>query len=125
MREHRGLLLEAPLSAYDPHQNYTWAKASDASECVVCVYDIDKCVKPDCRDRVYVVNGCESSRVLVELDGLYTGKVLDCYGDTVSAGLEIGSRYCGEAYGNLCNRKIDIIQAVEVPVGGMLVLERV
>lgn len=109
MEEHRELLLEAPLAAYDPHQNYTWAKATDDSECVACVYAVDKCVLPDSRDRVYVINGCEGERVLLELDGVYTGRTLDCYGEIAAEGLEIGGRS---------------IEAVSVPVGGMLVLDK-
>lgn len=109
MQEHQALLLEAPLRAYEPDKQYTWAKASDENECIVCVYEADKCVKPDSRDTVYVANGCENERILMELDADYTARVLDCCGDVISDGKELQKG----------------IAVIEVPVGGLVVMKKI
>ena len=106
LKDHKALLLEGKLEAFEPHLVYTWAKSTLDNECAVGVYAIDKCVKPDPKDTVYLANGCAGDRVLVELDGDYDVKIMDCRGREVS---------CEEVAFNG-------ITALSVPSGGLAVL---
>ena len=108
LKAHRPLLLEGELTAYEPHLLYTWAKSTLGSECAVGVYAIDKCVKPDAVDTIYIANGCSGSRILLELTGTYRVRVLDCRGREVSDGV----------------RAFDGITALAVPGGGLAVLAK-
>ena len=72
------------------------------------VYAIDKCVKPDGVDTIYLANGCAGDRVLVELTGDYGVRVLDCRGHEVSNS----------------QMALDGITALSVPSGGLAVLKK-
>lgn len=108
LKEHKDLLLEGRLDAYEPHLLYTWAKSRAENECVVGVYAIDKCVQPDAVDTIYIANGCSSSRVLAELSGTYRVRILDCCGHEISAFLQ--------TFGG--------ITPLSIPSGGLAVLTR-
>ena len=108
LKEHKTLLLEGKLEAFEPHLVYTWAKSTYGNECAVGVYAIDKCVKPDAVDTIYIANGCAGERVLAELTGTYRVRVLDCRGREVSR----------------CQQTFNGITALSVPSGGLAVLSR-
>ena len=108
LKNHKALLLEGKLEAYEPHLVYTWAKSTLDNECAVGVYAIDKCVKPDGVDTIYLANGCAGDRVLVELTGDYGVRVLDCRGHEVSNS----------------QMALDGITALSVPSGGLAVLKK-
>ena len=108
LKNHKALLLEGKLEAYEPHLVYTWAKSTLGNECAVGVYAIDKCVKPDGVDTIYLANGCAGDRVLVELTGDYGVRVLDCRGHEVSNS----------------QMALDGITALSVPSGGLAVLKK-
>ena len=108
LKAHKALLLEGELTAFEPHLLYTWAKSTKGNECAVGVYAMDKCVRPDGVDTVYVANGCSGSRILVELSGTYRVRVLDCRGHEVS---------CAE-------QVFEGITSIAVPSGGLAVLTR-
>lgn len=107
-KEHRDLLQTGTLTAYEPHLLYTWVKSTLANACAVGVYAIDKCVRPDPADTIYIANGCMGERVLVELTGTYHVRVLTCCGDEA------------DSY----DKTFDGVTASAVPVGGLLVLTR-
>lgn len=108
LKAHKALLLEGRLEAFEPHLLYTWAKSSLGNECAVGVYAIDKCVKPDETDTVYIANGCAGERILVDMTGTYRVQILDCRGHEIS-----------------CSRQIlDGITALSVPSGGLAVLKK-
>ena len=108
LKEHKKLLTEAPVVPYEPELLYTWAKSTCDNECAVGVYSIDKCVKPDAVDKIYIANGVASERVLIELRGSYNVIIKNCYGDTI----------------HQFKKDFDGITAIEVPVGGLITLER-
>jgi alpha-galactosidase len=108
LKEHKALLLEGRLEAYEPHLLYTWAKSTLGSECAVGVYAIDKCVRPDDVDTVYIANGCAGERVLVEMEGEYSIRIFDCRGREVSCRTQA----------------FDGIAALPIPSGGLAVLTR-
>ena len=108
MNEHKELLLESPLCAYDPHLLYSWAMSERDDECMVAVYSIDKCVKPADKDTIYIANGCMGERVLLELCGTYDATVKNCYGDVVAQSTVSANG----------------ITSINVPVGGLVVLKR-
>lgn len=108
LKEHSELLQSRNLETYEAHLLYTWAKTQEGNECAVGVYAIDKCVKPDPADTIYIANGCMSNRVLVELSGSYQVQALDCFGHEV---------YCQEQI-------LSGIKEIEVPVGGLLVMKK-
>ena len=108
LKENRGLLLEGKLEAYEPHLLYTWAKATLGNRCAVGVYAIDKCVQPDGVDTVYLANGCSGSRILVELEGTYQVRILDCCGHEITSFLQ--------TFGG--------ITPLSIPSGGLAVLTR-
>lgn len=106
LKDHRQLLLEGRLEAYEPHLLYTWAKSTLGRECAAAVYSIDKCVRPDPADRIYIANGSGGSRVLAELTGTYRVQILDCFGHEQ----------------HRFSRSFDGIAALPVPPGGLAVL---
>ena len=108
MREHRALLLDAPLMSYEPQLLYTWAKASQDNECITVVYACEKCVKPDMTDIVYLVNGTETERIIAEIHGEYEVKTLNCFGEAVDKGMISANE----------------IMLLHIPVGGMAVLNK-
>ena len=108
MNEHRNLLLESTLTAYEPHLLYTWAKASNNTECAVAVYSVDKCVTPDDRQKIFVANGAESERVFVELKGDYTAIILNCMGEQLIDNLSL-------------NKGVNVMN---IPIGGLAILNR-
>lgn len=108
LKEHKALLLEGRLEAYEPHLLYTWAKSTLGSECAVGVYAIDKCVRPDDVDTVYIANGCAGERVLVEMEGEYSIRIFDCRGREVSCRTQA----------------FDGIATLPIPSGGLAVLTR-
>lgn len=83
MKEHKKTLLSGELFVYEPHLNYTWAKAVKNNECITAVYSVSKCIEPDNVDVIYIANGCESDKVLCKLNGEYEAVIKDCYGQTV------------------------------------------
>ena len=108
LKEHKALLLEGKLETFEPHLLYTWAKSTLGSECAVGVYAMDKCVRPDPVDTIYIANGCAGDRILTELTGNYRAQVFDCRGRMVSDGrLEFAG-----------------ITPISVPSGGLAVLTR-
>jgi len=108
LKEHRALLQSKNLETYEAHLLYTWAKATEGKECAVGVYAIDKCVKPDAADTVYIANGCMGERMFVELEGKYRVQILNCFGDEVS-----------------CFDKVFAgVECLYVPVGGLAVLKK-
>ncbi len=108
MKEHKALLLESPLASYEPQLFYTWAKVADSKECITVVYAPDKCVKPDMREIIYMINGSEANRMLAEINGAYKTKTLNCCGETVDKG----------------RISANGIISMETPVGGMVVLAK-
>lgn len=109
MKEHRELLLNAPLMVYEPQLLYTWAKAVKENECIAVVYTPDKCIKPDMVDTVYLVNGSETKRILAEISGTYSVNILNCCGETVDEKI-ISAKGITE---------------ISVPIGGIVVLKSV
>ncbi len=107
-KEHRALLQSRNLTTYEAHLLYTWAKATEGNECAVGVYSVDKCVKPDAVDTIYIANGCMGERVLLDLDGTYHAQILNCYGEEVQSGTQ---DFCG-------------INTLAVPVGGLIILKK-
>lgn len=105
-KEHKKLLLCSSLEAYEAHLLYTWAKACDENECAVGVYAIDKCVKPDPVDKIYIANGCQGERIFCDLSGTYQVQILDCFGHEV------------DCY----KRQFEGINILQVPVGGLVVM---
>ncbi|MBE6762340.1 MAG: alpha-galactosidase [Ruminococcaceae bacterium] len=103
MNEHRDLLLNSSLTAYEPHLLYTWAKTSSDDECAIAVYSIDKCVKPDLKDTVYIANGCEDERIFVELEDNYSADVYNCMGEKVLSDFKLSKG----------------VNTLNIPVGGM------
>lgn len=108
MNEHRKTLLKSDMRAFEGELNYTWAKASSDDECIVAVYSIDKCVLPDDKKRIYIVNGCEGERVLVDLNGDYLISVKNCMGETVLT----------------CDKTLNGVETISVPMSGIVLLER-
>ena len=108
MKEHKDLLLEGKLEAFEPHLTYTWAKSTLGDECALGVYAIDKCVRPEPVDTIYLANGCSGNRVLVELEGDYDVKVVDCRGRVQSQGRQTFSG----------------ITVLPIPSGGLAVLKK-
>ena len=108
MKDHKDLLLEGKLEAYEPHLVYTWAKSTLDNECALGVYAIDKCVRPEPVDTIYLANGCSGNRVLVELEGDYDVKVVDCRGRVQSQGRQTFSG----------------ITVLPIPSGGLAVLKK-
>ncbi|MCQ2446143.1 MAG: alpha-galactosidase, partial [Clostridia bacterium] len=109
LREHKATLLKGELHTYEPHLLYTWAEAVGEGETIAAVYAIDKCVKPAENGVIYLVNGAEGKRILVELDGEYAITVLDCMGKVV---LEE-------------KRALSGVNSIPCPVGGMIVLKKI
>ncbi len=108
LKEHRELLQSKNLTTYEAHLLYTWAKATEGNECAVGVYAIDKCVKPDAMDTIYIANGCMGDRVFVELDGKYAVQILDCYGEEVESSVQ----------------ELRGVNILNVPMGGLIVLKK-
>ena len=108
MKAHKDLLLKSPVHTFD-HQNlYTWAKTTRENECMIALYAADKCVKPDDVDVVYIANGCQGERALVDCNGKYRVTVQDCFGDIVS-----------DSEAELCG-----VNVINVPVGGLITLKK-
>lgn len=108
LKNHRDLLLSKNLEAFEPHLMYTWVKTTKDNACAVGVYAIDKCIRPDCVDEIYIANGCSGNRVLVELTGKYRVQILDC------RGRETG---CEE-------RLLEGISPIAIPSGGLAILTK-
>ncbi len=96
------------LETYESHILYTWAKATEGNECIVGVYAIDKCVKPDAVDTVYIANGCMGKLVLVDLVGTYKVQILDCCGEETD---------CFE-------KTFSGVVSLDVPVGGLVIMKK-
>ena len=109
MKKHKDLLLKNPVHTFDLQNLYTWAKTTGENECMVALYAADKCVKPDDVGVIYVANGCQNERALIECDGKYCVKVQNCFGDIIS-----------EEQAELCG-----INAISVPVGGLITLSKI
>ncbi|MDD6484456.1 MAG: alpha-galactosidase [Clostridiales bacterium] len=109
MKEHRDVLLNAPLTSYEPQLLYTWAKATKDDECITVVYTPDKCVWPDMTDTIYLVNGSEAKRIIAEIYGNYSVKVLNCLGETIYTR----------------NISAEGITEMPVPIGGILELKKI
>lgn len=107
VKKHRRLLLESPLEVYEPHLLYTWAKAANDDESIAVAYAADKCLAPDVRKTIYLVNGAMSDRILCELEGRFALHILDCCGEEISHE----------------EKNFSGITALDVPAGGMAVLE--
>ncbi len=80
LKEKKELLLFGDFSAYDPQIMYSYAKATKNGECAVGVFLADKCVEPDAENTVYIANGTNCDRVLLDLRGSYTVRIYDCFG---------------------------------------------
>lgn len=109
MKKHYELLLKARVIPYESEKLYTWAKTTLYDECMIAVYSIDKCVKPDDAKTLYIANGCEGKRILLECDGKYSVCVQNCCGDTVSE----------------FEKELNGINAINVPVGGLITLKKI
>jgi alpha-galactosidase len=108
MKKHKDLLLKNPVHTFDLQNLYTWAKTTSENECMVALFAADKCVKPDDVDTIYVANGCQSERALVECAGKYHVTVQNCFGDIVS-----------DSEADLCG-----VNIINVPVGGLITLKK-
>lgn len=108
MAEHKDLLLNSNITVYEPHLLYTWAKTSNDTECALAVYSVDKCVKPDFKDVIYVANGSEEKRVFVELEGKYVADIFNCLGEKTSSN-------------EILTKGVNILN---IPVGGLAVLNK-
>ena len=108
LKGHKQLLLEGRLEAFEPHLTYTWAKSTLDNACAVGVYGIDKCVRPDPVDTVYIANGCTGERVLLELAGTYRVRILNCRGHEVFSG----------------EKAFEGITSLPVPSGGLAILTK-
>ena len=108
MAEHKDLLLNSNLEVFEPHLLYTWAKASNKDECAVAVYSVDKCIKPDKKDTVYIANGSEEKRIIAQMEDDYSAEIFNCLGQTVQKGIKI-------------QKGINIF---EIPVGGLAILKK-
>lgn len=108
MAEHKDLLLNSNLEVFEPHLLYTWAKASNKDECAVAVYSVDKCIKPDKKDTVYIANGSEENRIIAEMEDNYSAEIFNCLGESVQKEVKI-------------QKGINIF---EIPVGGLAILKK-
>ena len=108
LKEHKELLLEGEFETFEPHLMYTWTKSTLKNECAVGVYAIDKCVRPDAVDTVYIANGCSGDRVLVEMNGVYDVLITDCRGHEVSHTMQ----------------NLEGINVFEIPSGGIAILRK-
>lgn len=112
MTEHKELLLDAPLFVEDPHLLYTVARTERGDESVIAVYGPQKCVKLSGAIRKTILaNGTQDPRLILEnpVSGDFCYTVQNCFGETVSSGTI--------AFG-------EEIRAFDVPVAGLLTLER-
>ena len=105
-RQHKGTLLADTLQVFEPQLLYTWAQAFSEKETVAAVYAADKCICPEVRDTIYVANGAQSERILLELTGSFRVTVKNCLGENVSEE----------------DRSFSGITALAVPVGGLVTL---
>jgi len=110
MKEHEKLLLCSPLVSYDAQLLYTWAKATDESECMVAVYAPNHCVHPDAKKTIYLANGCMSDRILLDLKGKYSVTVFNCMGHCLS--FESSRTFIG-------------FSSLIVPTSGLIVLKSI
>ena len=108
LKNHRALLQSRNLKTYESHQLYTWAQATLGSECAVGVYSVDKVIRPEPADTIYIANGCMGERVFIELEGKYSVRVSDCFGDTVA---DYEKTFSGA-------------EQTDVPAGGLITLSR-
>ena len=108
LKEHRALLQSRNLKTYESHLLYTWAQATLGSECAVGVYSVDKVIRPEPADTIYIANGCMGERVFIELEGKYSVRVSDCFGDTVA---DYEKTFSGA-------------EQTDVPAGGLITLSR-
>lgn len=84
MNEKRETLLSGDLRPYDPHMNYTWAESVKGGENIAAVYLEDKCIAPEKKEKMYIVNGTTANRVLLELEGEFKVKIMNCCGEVLS-----------------------------------------
>ena len=108
MSEHKNLLLESKLTAYEPQLLYTWAKSSNENECAVAVYSVDKCVIPDEKSKIFIANGSESERVFAELKGDYYLEILNCMGEKITKDIQLGKG----------------VNVLNIPIGGLAILTK-
>lgn len=113
MEKNKDVLLNAPIKVEEPHLLYTVARTEKASDSVVAVYAIDKCIKLNEEiKRTTIVNGTESTRVIVENNKGSACRltVTDCKGNVVNdehIALTLG------------------MHIFDIPVAGTLTLDRV
>ena len=81
MKEKRNTLLEGNLKSYDPHLLYTWAQSYKDDENVVAVYGENRCISPEKKNTMYIANGSTVGRVIIELEGEYKVKIMNCCGE--------------------------------------------
>lgn len=108
LKAHKSLLQSRNLRTYEPHLLYTWAQVTEGRECAAAVYAIDKCIRPDPVDTLYLANGCACDRMMLELEGTYQVRIFNCYGDETAA----------------FTKAFDGISTLPVPMGGLAILEK-
>lgn len=86
MKDKKATLLGGTLKSYDPHLLYTWAESYKDEENIVAVYAENKCVKPLKKNTMYIANGSTENRVLLELEGEYKYKIMNCCGEIIEDG---------------------------------------
>jgi len=84
MKNHRDLLLNGHLQAYEPHRLYTWAQSTRDDVCLAAVYGENTCIHPNAKSTVYLVNGSAENRVMCELEGKYIVQIMNCCGEEIS-----------------------------------------
>ena len=104
---HKKTLLDGKLRCYEPHLLYTWAQSTSDEECIAAVYSADKCISPKALSAVYLANGSNSNRILVEMEGVYQVSVFNCCGEETECFI----------------RDFRGINTLDVPVGGIAVLK--
>ncbi len=108
-KAHKETLLKSELKTYEPQLLYSWAQAVSAQEVIAAVYSVDKCIRPELREVIFIANGAPGERILADIRGDFFVSVLDCRGLLLSAG-----KY-----------SLSGLSEFSVPVGGLLKLEKI
>lgn len=86
MREHRGLLQDAPVCAKEPQNLYPEVSVENEKEKIIALYSADRIVRLDIRkERTIIVNGTQANEIYVKAEGKNVVKIIqtDCCGQVV------------------------------------------
>lgn len=112
MARERELLLESPVTVYDPQSLYTAASVCNDEKSIIAVYNGCKSVNiQDTVNEVVLINGSQSESIIICTDREQTFKfvIKNCVGDIVA---DYEKHICDEVY------------KVAIPSGGMAEIRR-